>query len=48
MSGLPRSFFDLTRAAAGRTTGGPEAALFSLPSFASDRTSGDAGFRRSR
>ena len=35
---------DLNRAAAGRTTGGPEAAFFSSFSFASDRTSGDAAF----
>ncbi len=47
MSGLSRSFSDLTRAAAGRTTGGPEAVFFSF-SFATDRTTGDAAFRRSR
>lgn len=48
MSGLSRSLFDDTRAAAGRTTGGPEAAFFSSFSFATDRTTGDAAFRRSR
>lgn len=43
-----RSGLEIPRVAAGRTTGGPRGGASFYFSFATDRTTGDAGFRRSR